>query len=187
MMFCQKCGEAIPDDSEICPNCGVNLKSETEDQTVIYASQSSMDTLESKNDQDKKKAILKIPKLAQIGIAAIVVCLVIFCGVTEMEKANLKKELSGEWKYVYEEKIIKVLDFSDGQVEYRLETGYSWLDTTVTQGNYKVVGKNKIKMNITGDKYETYTIQFNDDKDVLTVTPAITNSDQEEVWYSLDK
>lgn len=186
MMFCQKCGEAISDDSETCPNCGVNLKSETEDQTVIYASQSSMDTLESKNDQDKKKAILKIPKLAQIGIAAIIVCFVIFCGVAEMEKANLKKELSGEWKYVYKE-IIKVLDFSDGQVEYRLETGYSWLDKTLAQGKYKVVGKNKIKMNITGDKYETYTVQFNDDKDVLTVTPAVTNTDEEEVWYSLDK
>lgn len=36
-MFCLKCGEAIPDGSEICPKCGAKLKEVQ--QTVIYASQ----------------------------------------------------------------------------------------------------------------------------------------------------
>lgn len=38
-MFCLKCGEAIPDGSEVCPNCGANLKEVDNEQTVVYASQ----------------------------------------------------------------------------------------------------------------------------------------------------
>lgn len=42
-MFCLKCGEAIPDNSRICPKCGAELttnESDT-DQAVVYASQNA--------------------------------------------------------------------------------------------------------------------------------------------------
>lgn len=37
-MFCLKCGELIPDDSEKCPNCGASIGGDNE-QAVIFASQ----------------------------------------------------------------------------------------------------------------------------------------------------
>lgn len=38
-MFCQKCGEAIPDNSAVCSKCGMNLTAEKSEETIIYASQ----------------------------------------------------------------------------------------------------------------------------------------------------
>lgn len=40
-MFCLKCGEAIPDGSEICPKCGAVLKEKQ--QCVVYASQKEIE------------------------------------------------------------------------------------------------------------------------------------------------
>lgn len=37
-MFCLKCGEAIPDGSEICLKCGANLKEVDNEQAVVYVS-----------------------------------------------------------------------------------------------------------------------------------------------------
>lgn len=38
-MFCFKCGDAIPDGSEICPICGTNLKEVDNEESIIYAFQ----------------------------------------------------------------------------------------------------------------------------------------------------
>ncbi len=39
MIFCPKCGEAIPDNSITCSKCGETLKSSESEQAVVYASQ----------------------------------------------------------------------------------------------------------------------------------------------------
>lgn len=96
--------------------------------------------------------------------------------------------MTREWQRVEGENgtyIICVLDFSEDEIEYRLETGYSWLDTTVDTYDYKVVSGNIIKVNIYGDEWETVTVEFSGDKDMITVSPALTSVDDEEVWFDL--
>lgn len=179
-MFCMKCGEAIPDGSEICPECGANLKEEASEQAVVYASQKCEESIFGDATTAQRKSSKKA-----IGIIAIGLCIVaIFLIVSGIGKANLKKALVKEW-YALEDSIIKVLDIEDDEIEYCLETGYSWLNTTIGSYDWKVVSGSKIKIKMYGE-YKTYKIELNDDKDVLTVTPAITSTDSSETWYHID-
>lgn len=180
-MFCMKCGEAIPDGSEICPKCGANLKDEMSEQTVVYASQKSEDVTSDITTSQQKKSSKKV-----VGIVGACLCIVaVFLVVNGIGKANLKKALVKEW-YALEDSIIKVLDIEDDKIEYRLETGYSWLDTSLGSYDWKVISGNKIKVNRFGDEYETYTIELNDDRNVLTISPAFTSTDDSETWYYID-
>ncbi len=178
-MFCFKCGEAIPDESTVCPKCGANLAQTGNEQTVVYASQITEGPSE---PETAKGNLLKI----LIAALAAVVCIIgIVLVVRENGKANLKKDLVKTW-YASGESIIKVLDISDDEVEYRLETGYSWMDTTLGTYEWKVISKNKIEMKHSGGSSETYTVELNDDKDVLKISPAITSVDSSETWYYID-
>lgn len=38
-MFCLKCGEVIPDNSEVCPKCGCAIQNDNLEIAVVYASQ----------------------------------------------------------------------------------------------------------------------------------------------------
>ncbi|MDE7114752.1 MAG: hypothetical protein K2O57_11360, partial [Acetatifactor sp.] len=67
-----------------------------------------------------------------------------------------------------------------------LETGYSWMNTTVANYDYKVVNKNTIKVLRYGNKWETITVEFNKDKTMMTVRPALTSVDSVEYWFNLD-
>lgn len=184
MIFCPKCGEVIPDESEVCPKCGVELKNANESQAVVYASQRTIESMTSIN-QPQTKSLSKIPKPIIIVIISVVIVAVIFLIINEIGKANLKKELLRDWIDL-DGNIIKVLDFSDNKVEYRLETGYSWMDTTIGKYEYKVVNSDTIKIKMFSDKYETYKIEFNDDRNMITVTPAITSIDSTEHWFNFD-
>ena len=177
-MFCMKCGEALPDDSKICPLCGADLGADSQ-QAVVYASQKETENIE--NDTPKKK--LSKGTLCILGGVAILAAIVMV--VLSVQKGNLKKELQKEW-WDTDGTILKVLEFSDDEVEYRLETGYSWMNTTLFTEEYKVISGNKIKVQMFGDDWETYTIEFNDDKTIMTISPAMTSTDDSENWYYLD-
>ena len=180
-MFCIKCGEVTLDDSKLCSVCNKSVgEVDDSEQAVVYASQSVKDSV------PKKKIIKKKPSPKITGFITITIILAIIgLTVNEVQKSNLRKELLRGWVDV-DDSILKVLDFSDDKVEYRLETSYSWMDTTVGTYDYKVVSGNKIKIKMFGDNYETYTIEFNDEKSMLTVTPAITSTDKEEDWFNFD-
>lgn len=174
-MFCVKCGEAIPDNSKFCPLCGENL-ADLDQQTVVYASQEEIGYVPKKINLSKN--IVRI-------LSGVFVLIVIMLAVLGVQKNNLKKELQKEW-YDSDGTIIKVLEFSDKKVEYRLETGYRWMNTTLFNDDYKVVSGNKIKVQMFGDDWDTYTIKFNDKKTVMTISPAITNTNSSENWYYID-
>ena len=80
------------------------------------------------------------------------------------------------------------MDITDEKIEYRLETGYRWLDTMLGRFDYTVIGANKIKVKWTNEKVKTYTIEFNEEKDRMTITPAFTDPDVEyENWYYIEE
>lgn len=186
-MFCLECGEAIPDGSVTCPKCGAAIKKtfdeSNDEQAVVYASQSS-----DRADEEilqKTPFYKKIPNLVCIVIAVVVCIVVIFFIVNTMNKATLKQELVKEW-YDTDGSIIKVLDIDDDKIEYRIETGYLWMDTSLGTYDWKPAGKNKIKIQRFNDSYETFTIEFDDDKTSFMIRPAITSVDDNERWYHLD-
>ena len=169
-MFCTKCGEAIPDGSEICPKCGANLQEAQP--AIVYASQEP----EPAPKKNKKVALI-------IGICA---CLVAaFFIINGIGKASLKDTLTREWSDL-DGSIIKVLDISDDEIEYRLETGISWLDTTLATYTWEPISRNKIQISRFGSDEETITVEFNDDKTILTVKPALTSVDDSETWYYIN-
>lgn len=178
-MFCMRCGQAIPDNSKICPLCGADLERDDQ-QAVVYASQKEIESISS--DNPNKKKMSKNMLLILSGVAVLSVIIMVVFGI---QKNNLKKELQKDWLDT-DGTILKVLEFSDDEVEYRLETGYGWLDTTLFTEKYKVVSGNKIKVQIFGENWETYAIEFNDDKTVMTISPAMTSTDESENWYYID-
>ena len=178
-MFCLKCGEAIPDGSVACPKCGADLTNKLEEQVIVYSSQKETE------NPVQAKPIKKIPKMVWLGIVAVVCIVSIIFIVIGISKDNLKKALVKEW-YDVDGSIIKVLDIDEHKIEYRLETGYSWLDTSLGTYDWEPVNGNTIKIKRFGSDYETYTIEFNDDKDVLKISPAITSVASSETWYHID-
>lgn len=184
-MFCLKCGEAISDDSKFCPKCGAAAGTgvNNEEQTVVYASQTEFGEMPAGREKGQTRKIIVIIVAAAAALAAVLFI------VNAVQASKLKKELLRDWMDISGDDgsyIMKVLDFSDDEVEYRLETGYSWLDTTLGTYDYKVVSGNRVKIKRFGDDYETFKIEFNDEKSMMTVTPAITSVDESENWFNLD-
>lgn len=173
---CPQCGQILPDDSVYCVNCGAKVEHAFGD-----AGQMS-----SYGAQTKQKSTKKI-----IG-TAVCICIVIgaiFMAVNAVQASKLKKELKRDWMDITGEDgvyLIKILDFSDDEVEYRIETGYLWMDTTLGTYDYKVVSGNKVKINQFGDSYKTYKIEFNEEKSMMTITSALTSTDAREYWFNLD-
>lgn len=168
---CPNCGERLPADSSFCIKCGTKIDGDTP----------KMEYKPSFLEMNKKKIIVSI-----IGVFSVLVILLI---VNSIQASNLKKELMRDWYKVEGEgnsSILCILDFSDKEVKYRVETGYSWLDTTIATYDYKVINENKIKVLRYGDNWETITIKFNDEKSVMTVSPALTSVDETEIWVNID-
>lgn len=179
-MFCEKCGAAIPDGSQVCPECGENPRltepdMESNKEVIVYASMS-------KAVPTAKKKKIPVQLWVVAGILALLVVAISI--INAVQVSNLKKTLEKEW-YTSYESILQVLEFDDDEVEYRLETAFSWLNSTLFKGRYKVVSGNKIKIENDDDKWDTYKVEFNDDKTVMTISPAITDSDSSEMWYDI--
>lgn len=170
---CPNCGEELLSDSVFCVKCGTRIE---ENQTIP--------------ENDNKITVLAKHKKKIIGVVgAIITILLIVFVVNSIQASNLKKQLLRDWEKVEGDDgsyILCILDFSDDEIEYRVETGYRWMDTTIATYEYKVVSGNKIKVNRFGNDWETVEIEFNDDKTMMTVTPALTSVDDEEQWFHLD-
>lgn len=178
-MFCSKCGEKITEELIVCPKCGAGLSaspvSPTPSQPAVCPTQSVQMSPPQKSQSTKTIIIFIIAVISVLFVA--ISAFFITAGV---RKAALENDIQKEWKAT-DGSIIQVLEFNDGVVQYRLETGYYWLDTTLFTSNYEVINGNKIIIEHFYDK--AYTVKFNDDKTVMTITPAVTSTDSVETWY----
>lgn len=158
---------------------------EIEDAQNIATVYSSVE--EQFNEPVKESKVHSKRKCAIIIVIIVLICsAIVFFAVNGINKANVKKALTKEWRALDKSgTIIKVLDISDDEIKYRLETGYSYLDTTLRTYEWKPAGKNKIKIKVLDD-YEIFTIEFDTEKKVLKISPAVTCSDSSETWYDID-
>lgn len=164
-MYCSKCGNKIDKGSTFCGKCGKPINNET--------------------NNNSKSSKLSILKRKQIIIPCIIVIIIVlvYCIVFNIGKNNLSNELIKDWSRVetgdsgtlYQLQ----LDFSSDKIEYKFISSYSWLNTTISTYDYKVVSPSKIKV-----KDKIYKIDFNDKKTMMTITPALTSTDNEESWYN---
>jgi len=162
--ICSNCGAVLPSDPTFCAECGMKIE----------------------DNQQFKKVIPK--KKIGIVIGIVLLFVIAVFAVNAIRISNLKKELMRDWQNVEGENssyILCVLDFSEDEIEYRVETGYSWMDTTIGTYEYKVINGNTIKVKQYGE-WEKITVKFNDDKTIMTLTPALTSADDKEEWFDLD-
>ena len=109
--------------------------------------------------EQKKNLWTKMPKAAKFGIAGVIAVVVIVLIINGIGKAALRRDIQR-----------------------------AWLDTTLGRFDYTVIGANKIKVKRTNEKVKTYTIEFNEEKDRMTITPAFTDPDVEyENWYYIEE
>ena len=185
MKFCLHCGEAIPEGSHVCPVCGKEVdKSKSENEhAVVYATQNTSTIIPIQETEEEKKESRPKP-IAMILLFSLLLLAALLI-VSGLSKANLKKKMLHTW-YAQDASLIKVLDISDDSIEYRLETGYSWLNTSLGNFEWKVIGAHKIKINRFGNGFEKYKVEINKDNTILIVTPAITEEGTEETWYNIE-
>ena len=170
---CPNCGEELLSDSVFCVKCGTRIE---ENQTIP-------------ENGNKISVLAKHKKKIISAVGVIIAIFLVVFIVNSIQASNLKKQLMRDWEKVEGDDgsyILCILDFSDDEIEYRVETGYRWMDTTIATYEYKVVSGNKIKVNRFGNDWETVEIEFNDDKTMMTVTPALTSVDDEEQWFYLN-
>lgn len=206
-MFCKKCGTQLADDSTFCSKCGEKVAAE-ETTTVTGADYGVMPGIESEGTTEapvnnegtdvvaepefvaqpqapKKnfKKLIIIGAAALTALIAIIVAIVII--VSSVGKANLHKQLKNkEWQRVESSEGVYYyleLDFGENDIEYIFDSTY--LTDTIAEYDYKVVGANKIKVL---DHSKTYTITFNDEKTMMTITPALTSTDSSENFFWFD-
>ena len=170
---CLNCGAELPEGALFCSNCGAQANRLVVTEEVPPSS----------------GFFKRNKKLLCIGVAAVLGIGGFFFGVHASGVSALKKELLRDWSKLNGEDgvyIRSILDFSDDEIEYRIETDYSWLDRTIGTFDYKVTGKNKFKAKSSVGSWESYTVEFDDDKSMMIVSPALTSVDREEYWFCHD-
>ena len=167
----------MPDDSKFCSTCGaaavapIHTAPTSEGGCPPYAAPAPMPVKKSR---------------APLIIGILAACFILVIGsifaVNEIGKANLRKQLLRDWSRVESEAgtyYTLELDFSEDEIAYNFLSFY--YDTNIASMDYKVISPNKIEV----DGY-TYRLEFNDDKTMFTIYPALTSSDYSENWFHLE-
>lgn len=204
-MFCIKCGTVLPVDGGFCPSCGENNASQLANananagaqqpvneafvanqpnaqQMPVYAQTNVQQQFYQQPIQPPKKK--KTGLIVGIAIAVVVAIIVGIIGiaVAESEKESLQTQLLRDWSRVeYENNVYYTLelDFSSSTIEYNFDSYY--VDEQLAFYTYDVVSGNQIEVDGI-----TYTITFNTDKTMMTITPALTSSAYSENWFHLE-
>ena len=162
-MFCPNCGRPMDENNNFCANCGF-----------------------AKNNQVTPK---------RKGLPAYAIVLIVFAGVftilggvffaNEIGRESLKDEFLRDWSRVEEDNgsyYTLELDFSDDEIEYNFDSFY--VDDTINTYEYTILTGNKFMVE---GRSTIYTVEFNDEKDMMTITPALTSADEYENWFHFDE
>lgn len=174
LIKCPECGEGLSCDALFCVKCGTRIEV---DSCVNGKTEKSLGFFA----RNKKKI--------GIGIGAVLGILAVLFIINLVQARNLKKELMRDWSRIEGEEdsyILCILDFSEDDIQYKIETGYAWMDMTIDVFDYKVISGNKMKVSMFGSDWETVTVEFNEDKTMMKVKPALTSVANEEYWFNLE-
>lgn len=166
-MYCSKCGNKIDEGNTFCGKCGKFINNEI--------------------NNNIKRSKLYMLKRKQIVIPCVIVIIIVLGYAIQFNigKANLLNELIKNWSRIetgdsgtlYEVE----LDFSKDKIDYNFISSYAFLNGTLTTYEYEVISPNEIKI-----KDKTYKIEFNEDKTMMTITPALTRVEDSEDWFYIN-
>ena len=154
LIECPKCRKEISDKAKKCPNCGGMI-----------------------NQTKKQKNIVIFSVIILIALTIM--------GYSYYQKQELKKQLLKDWERVErassDNYYTLKLDFSETTIQYKFDSIYYWLDSTLMTYDYKIINSRKIKIN-----NQIYEIEFNEDKTMMTITPSLTDSDTSKSWFNFN-
>lgn len=183
-MHCLKCGELAPEGSKYCPKCGALLENNIDEQDLAVVCASQKVTNDTPNDlrgEAKTKKRVQLSKTAKIVIVIIVILII----GQLVSMVVLAKNLVKTW-YQSSDSVLQVMDIESGKMTYSLETGYVWMDMTLDTWRWYPISYNKIRVELLDGKWNTHTIEFNKDKNIMVVSPALTSIDDSETWVHID-
>ena len=174
-MNCPGCGASLPQGTAKCPRCGMGITGVPEDNSAVKTVPASVASSPTSRS-NIGKAVIILVILAGLIAAALFIS-------NNGKKEALRKQLAGEWDDI-EDSIIKVLEFKDKTVEYRLETGFRYLDRSLGDYEWEPVSGDTIRVKQFGS-YRTFKVEFFVDGAVMTISPALTSTASSEDWYRL--
>lgn len=212
-MECIHCHQLIPETAAFCPACGqklaVNTAAKPEEDGRTVGEESPV--ISDENSMGAAAAVppspppiygapaaaygvpggfsypVAPPRRRHTGliiVAIVAVAAVLLAGggflLWHMQgKADLHRQLMRGWSRVEESRdsyYDLVLDFSEDTLDYRFESFY--INETIRSYDYTVVSPSKVEIDGT-----TYTIEFNDEKSMMTMTPSLTSVGSSENWF----
>ena len=187
LVKCPECGKEVSDKADKCPNCGCPVEHIKKDGTNEELTDNKMGFVKVEENGKAQKTLSK-NKAAVFGvflIIAVVSVLMLTKSITTKNAEELISDLQGEWWTPYETSVTRTLTISGDEMILGAETGFDFLDSTVTEYTYslKPKSKNAISASSSGDNYKKYTVEFNEDKTEFTISPALMLDEESETWY----
>lgn len=170
-MICPNCNANIADNSTFCTECGVQV------QPTTPTDAPETPTEENQTAEDNRRKLL----LALCAVVGIILMIFIFNSISS---PDTESALKGKWYYVdisdnYEVDTRLVLEIGRDDIELRWEASPK---QTFFSGKYEVVSSDTIKINRFGTRYETFYVEFTDNKKDFFIYPSITGYDGAEMW-----
>lgn len=204
-MFCGKCGKEINESIKFCPYCGNGINSvepasqenSAQQEAVIQETPIVQEQQNTAYTPDyapvynttppapaKSKAPLIIGIIAG-GVTTLIVLIVIIASIIgNAQKNELKRQLLRDWSRVESTGSTYYylrLDFDGDEVDYSFDGTY--VDEELASYDYEVISKNKIYIE---DLDKTITVEFNDEKSMMTFTPSLTDGEPSENWFNFE-
>ena len=122
-------------------------------------------------------------KFLKIFIITVLVLVVLFGSVFFIGKASTSKKLQRTWTRTsqteYKITTLKgVLVIDENTITYSTESFLS--KKTVNTYLYKVISADKIEVD-----GKIYTVSFNSDDSMFTISPSLTSDDESENWFDI--
>ncbi len=213
-MYCVHCGKEIEDNSRFCEYCGKKVpeelvQQEQQEYTPVYSVQPQILDYQQPTPlpekpvtkKKSKKGIIIAVTAVALSIILVTVLAIVLPTVLSSDSSgdnpslptiggdsDLQRDLMLDWtkegtvtQLYYNYAVEFSLDFTDGILTCNYTN--SGEETTFTAFRYKIISNNQIQRQGTDT---VYTITVNKEKTTLTISPAITTTEESEVWYCKD-
>ncbi len=208
-MYCSKCGALLNDTDIFCSVCGTKIEGEIVEQSVNQQSTPVANVDEAvpftapvgigtENQVPYPSPVVPTVQTKKKFPFAVVIPIVIFLAVAvvaaifitnSVGKNSLHDELMRDWSRTEVDNdsyFTLELDFSEDECEYKFESYF--FDETLSTFDYEIVSPDTVIFYYDGNHSngKEVTIEFDDEKEMMTMTPAITSTDSCEYWYNFD-
>ena len=116
-------------------------------------------------------------------VVVVIVSVVAFCSIFFVGKASTQKKLQQTWtrtsRTEYKITTLKsVLEIDENTITYSTESFLS--RKTVKTYLYKVISAGKVEID-----GKIYSVRFNSDNSMFTLSPALTSDEESENWFDI--